>query len=706
MSAAPGRQLGSVQTAYDALRAELHRQLAPIAGNAGIAVGLVIDTANRTDWLIPASGCACSQGESQCVSGEENRCDRLVTVGDPLRKGGLGFRTVICSGKDQAPLSNALLSLVSTLVGKLNLHEQEGLLLQELVRSWETLDIISNLNLDLRTLNSRQEKVDRLLDCAGSCARGLNMILWVQDEDRLALLGTRNAQAGNSRDAEKGLVGAALKEGSVQMLNQPQPEDLDLRVEPELEGSGFAAAIPVRTPAGLRLALQVWNNAPEPPLDSSQLRFLLTVAVHVAMVVENDQLQEAAIEGNRIRHEAEVGAHIQQDLLLGQVPDDLTDIQIANVMVPARQVAGDFYDFFQPGRGYFDVVVGDVMGKGIPAALLGAATKGHILRGHAQSSDSEPGQNATPAEIVQGVNLAMAKRFIALNSFVTVFYVRFDTANGQATFVDAGHNPMLRLRHSDGKVELLRGGNLPLGVSTEEKYEEATVELEAGDIFVLYTDGVTQAHAADGEYYGEERLVRALEENREGTPEEIAARICSDVICFGASEVLDDDLTCLVVKVISAQSPGKRVEVHMETVGQAEELRSIRMWLRQFCEDHSSSFPGLDAVVDRVELAWQEALTNIMRHALKGVDDKRLELRASLEKDRIVLEAFHFGHPFDPATAKPPVFDGSQGHGFGVYLISQLTDEQVYSQEEGKRNRVRLVKYLAKSQEAITPGTT
>lgn len=175
-------------------------------------------------------------------------------------------------------------------------------------------------------------------------------------------------------------------------------------------------------------------------------------------------------------------AEMQADLLPGD-PPQLEGWDFAARCVPAREVGGDFYDWQQTSPGYISITVGDVMGKGLAAALLMASVRA-VLRA--------VGPYGSPASAVQTAAASLASDLTRSGSFVTVFHAQLDLATGRLRYVDAGHGYAFLCR-CDGQIEKLPGEGLPIGVVDEEIYMEGEITMEPGDILVIYSDGLTQA---------------------------------------------------------------------------------------------------------------------------------------------------------------------------------------------------------------------
>jgi phosphoserine phosphatase RsbU/P len=336
------------------------------------------------------------------------------------------------------------------------------------------------------------------------------------------------------------------------------------------------------------------------------------------------------------------------------------------------------------------LIVADVMGKGVPAALLGAATKSHFLEALCHLLDASPaGVLPQPKEIVTLAHSVMAQHLIDLESFVTLCYVRFDPDRRSIEFVDAGHTGLIHCKAATGRCEVLHGDNLPMGFRKGEIYNQQSVTFEVGDLVVLYSDGITEARNRTDELFGVDRLMQYIESNTGLEPDDLAKAIRTAVFSFVESESPTDDLTCVVIKMVETERP--QACASLEIRSDFQELGRAREFVRAFCRD----LPGekLDEeFIGKMELAITEASSNIMKHAYHGRNDQKIHLDAESFPARISIRLHHLGDAFDPTNVPPPRFDGSQDSGFGVYLITQSVDVVRYYRDERGRNCIALTK--------------
>jgi phosphoserine phosphatase RsbU/P len=390
-------------------------------------------------------------------------------------------------------------------------------------------------------------------------------------------------------------------------------------------------------------------------------------------------------------NEVDIGFRIQQTLLLEQPPRDLAGIRVAALTIPSQRIDGDFYDFYRHGDRCLDVVVGDVMGKGIPAALLGAATKSHILQALSRLiALAGPGDLPEPREIVSLAHAEIVKQLIELGSFVTACYARFDLDRHRLDLVDCGHTWAIHFRHAEHAYAMLRGTNLPLGVIEGEIYDQISVPFEPGDILLFYSDGVTEARNQAGEFFGFQRLAELVRGSFHLDPEQLVEHLRAAVAAFSGSERFADDLTCVAVTLGEREATRSRAELELSS--NLSELASARTFVRDFCR--ALADPPLDeTTIAQLELAVTEATSNIIRHAYAGRTDQRIQLEADAFADHVVLRLHHLGASFDPEAVSPPAFDGSREGGFGMYLIAHSVDDVRYYRDERGRNCIALVKH-------------
>ena len=432
------------------------------------------------------------------------------------------------------------------------------------------------------------------------------------------------------------------------------------------------------------------------PCDPSELQVRLRAGSRILDLesrlwnsLRDIQKKDALLERAR-QAEVEIGAKIQSTLLLGQPPRFTLGMDIAAFTVPSQSVDGDFYDFLRHSETCLDVIVGDVMGKGIPAALLGAALKSSILRALGFLIEScERGVLPEPEAIVTRVHRDVTTQFIGLEQFASLIYARFDLSAREVHYVDCGHTKTIRLS-KDGMQTLLEGESMPLGFSAKEVYRQNTVPIDPGDLFFFYSDGVTESVNAKHELFGRARLVDLLRSRRELPANGVIQEVVDGVVAYSGSRSFADDLTCVAIKIAAEMEDLPIASVERRFSSAMSELPSILHVVQEFCRNNPQPLDEPRAY--HLQLAVVEAASNIIRHAYDSRPDGWIHLQASAWDDRVVLHLHHGGVAFEPETVEEPAFDGSRDGGFGVYIMSQCADEVRYSRHEGGWNTVELVK--------------
>jgi sigma-B regulation protein RsbU (phosphoserine phosphatase) len=413
------------------------------------------------------------------------------------------------------------------------------------------------------------------------------------------------------------------------------------------------------------------------------------------LLIVSERANSAELERLRSR-DAEVGMRIQQYLLLDQ-PPDFPGLQISALTIPSERIDGDFYIFLPHPNGLLDVIVGDVMGKGIPAALLGAATKSQFLKAlNGLLADSPAGQLPQPRDIVMRAHAEMVPHLIELESFVTLCYARLDLNKRILSVVDCGHTGIAHWHAATGRCEILRSSNLPMGIRQGETFDQFSASFELDDVLLLFSDGITEARNAARELFGMERLIAHLEGNARLEPDLLVNSIRQAVSAFAGPEGLPDDLTCVAVRVGNTETSPARAEIEIHS--DLREVRRLRGFVRRFCEGLRDPVPG-NALVDALELAVSEAASNIIQHAYQGRPDQSIRLEAEALDNAVVVRLRHLGTGFDPAAVPPPATDGTRETGFGTYIISRSVDQVGYYRDQRGRNCVSLVKHRKAGQE-------
>jgi serine phosphatase RsbU (regulator of sigma subunit) len=299
-------------------------------------------------------------------------------------------------------------------------------------------------------------------------------------------------------------------------------------------------ATPLRTEQGVIGVLQAVNHrGPTAAFSDDDLAFLEALSGSVAIAIDNARAMEERAALRALRREIEIASEIQQSILPRRFPafPERTDFDLHAAMLPAHDVGGDFYDFFLIDSTHLAVVIGDVSGKGMPAAIFMAVSR-TLLKATALSG-------IAPAACLQQVNRLLHAENES-EMFVSLFYGVIDLRAGRVAFCNGGHNPPLLKGAACDVRRLVAGRGSVLGVLGGTAYEGTTCAIAPGDTLLLYTDGVTEAMNLAGEAYGEDRL-HSLVRQDHGSPRALVEALVADVRLHSAAAAQSDDITLLAV---------------------------------------------------------------------------------------------------------------------------------------------------------------
>jgi sigma-B regulation protein RsbU (phosphoserine phosphatase) len=295
-------------------------------------------------------------------------------------------------------------------------------------------------------------------------------------------------------------------------------------------------AVPLKVKNKMIGLVSLFNKKGE-GFTQEDLRLLSIIAIQSAQTIENARLYEEEQKLVALEEDLKTARRIQQSLLPKENPT-IQGIEILGHSIPAKEVGGDYYDFIRIDDSHLGIAIADVVGKGTPAALLMANLQA-CLRGQAL-------ENRSVKDTVSKVNFTMCK-FMEMGKFITLFYGILDIKNKTFTCTNAGHNFPFLLE-GDGNIKTLEKGGIVLGTLDNCVYEEETVQLNPGDLMLLYTDGITEAANEKNEMFEEQRLLELLKNNQRVSTQELSRKIIDDVISFQGSLPQSDDLTLVLIK--------------------------------------------------------------------------------------------------------------------------------------------------------------
>jgi sigma-B regulation protein RsbU (phosphoserine phosphatase) len=392
--------------------------------------------------------------------------------------------------------------------------------------------------------------LDAAIDVAGA-ERGFIMLAGADDktlEMKLARAKGRITMPGSTFGTSRKIPEEVFKTGELKIVADLLDGDLaNVHMGTVALGIRHVASIPLRA---VRFIDRADQKEPEAKnigvlyLDSREKGSLLaphtrtaldTLATEAGVAIENARLYRETLEKARIEHELKIAAEIQR-ALLPEGNHSGAFFDAAGMSVQARSIGGDFFDMQDNSDGSFGFLCGDVAGTGPAAALLTSKILG-IFSAFAAVGD-------TPEELVDHINKVLTRRAIDAR-YATLLYGQLQPS-GKLKFCNAGHNPPL-IYGADG-IRRIETGGMPVGMFETAPYSGDECELQPGDVFVSYSDGVTEAHNVSGEEFGEARLVTVLERYSRGSAAVILEQIINAVKEFAHGAEQYDDVTALVVK--------------------------------------------------------------------------------------------------------------------------------------------------------------
>jgi serine phosphatase RsbU (regulator of sigma subunit) len=333
----------------------------------------------------------------------------------------------------------------------------------------------------------------------------------------------------------------AMRTQQPQLVEDVEQSELAPYLPEWLRAEGFhgLAAVPLLVEGRSTGLLAVLMRQPR-LLDESALRLLQLLANQAAIAIESARLHQSEVRGQALEREMELGREIQLSLLPRRPPVP-PGWEFAVYYQAARQVGGDFYDFLEfpdaPGR--LGLVVADVMGKGVPAALFMALGR-TVIRTVAQVEQD-------PAGVLTRANPIILEDSHS-DLFLTAFYAVLDTRSGRLTYANAGHNRPLWQRAASGEIRELEAEGIALGVLSGIELEERAIDVAPGDVLIFYTDGVTEAMDAGHSQFGRERLRAAIEACAGASAQQTVDSIVHALEEFAGPIQQSDDITVVVAR--------------------------------------------------------------------------------------------------------------------------------------------------------------
>ena len=415
------------------------------------------------------------------------------------------------------------------------------------------------------------------------------------------------------------------------------------------------------------------------------LGLLLLAFIIVRSVRSIRRLQVVGAEKERIANELSIASRIQQAMLPKAAPlPEHGNVELSAALTPAREVGGDFYDFVVRDEKLF-FCIGDVSGKGVPAALVMAMA----ISAFRMMSEHE----SAPERIIAQINNSMA-RDNDYNMFITLFIGVLDLKTGKLLYSNAGHKPPMI-----DNQPLPVTPNLPVGILPEFDFALQETTIKKGSTLFLYTDGLTEAENETHEQFGLERMQAIIDSavQEEVSPEVFIDRMTEAVHDFVGETEQSDDLTMLALRYQSKQDCTADIELQHHLTLPCDVAQTTRLgeWIEGICETASLSA----SATMQINLAIEEAVVNVMKYAYPDSSNGEVQIDASIDHEWLKFIITDAGRPFDPTTSDDVDTSLSAEErnigGLGIHLMRKMMDSINYERIDG-RNVLTMGKKIVK----------
>ncbi len=410
-----------------------------------------------------------------------------------------------------------------------------------------------------------------------------------------------------------------------------------------------------------------------------------TRTMQLSLLDYMDNLARVTTEKEHISTELNVANRIQADMLPRIFPPfpERNEFSIFAMMNPAKEVGGDFYDFFLVDKDHLAMVVADVSGKGVPAALFMVIAK-TLIKTRGQMGDS-------PSEILRNVNNQLCEGNDE-EFFVTVWLGILEISTGRGWAVNAGHEHPV-IRRGSGPFELVIYKHSPaVAVMPGISFRQHEFQLNPGDTLFVYTDGVPEATNAEGKLFGNDRMLQALNRNPDAEQEEVLRSVRSEIDAFVGEAPQFDDITMLIMKYKGPEKPESPEELELEAT--KENLGQVLGFLDAHLERRGCPVK----VQAQLDIAVEEIFVNIASYAYGDKPGRAvIRMQESHDPEGVFVTFMDEGIPFDPLARPDPDVTLAAGDrsigGLGIYIVKKSMDDMQYRYEDN-RNILTITKYF------------
>lgn len=412
--------------------------------------------------------------------------------------------------------------------------------------------------------------------------------------------------------------------------------------------------VPIQSPDRLIGVAQVINRVDGGSFTEEDLALFSAFAGTLAVAIENARLHKHLLDQEKIRQEITAARQVQESYLPRAFPA-VAGYECAGRLIPARQVSGDFYDAFKTPDGRVAILIGDVSGKGLPAALymcrLLTELRAELKRGR------------TAAETLATVNRILCEQSTR-GMFVTMILFLLDAEHRKLTVANAGHLPFF-YRAGGRWQEVRTGRNPPIGIVPDRRYTTHRVDLSPGIQILAITDGVSESRSSQGEMFGTDRLQALLERNRL-SPGLLCEKIYLQLESFGAGAEPADDTTLVTFGAVTESDP-----MFFEILSHPSYISLVRNAAARILSSR-----GLDPKsLAEIQVALSEAVSNVIRHTYKNDQTQRIEIGMSLSGGAFEAVIRDFGPKVDPARMVGRALENVRPGGLGIHFMKTVFNE-------------------------------
>ena len=407
---------------------------------------------------------------------------------------------------------------------------------------------------------------------------------------------------------------------------------------------------------------------------------------YLGVIRENSREFQYKLDALKARDfEIEISARIQRGLLTGAFTGGNEFYEFAADTLPSNQVDGDFYEFINLSDDTVDFIVGDVMGKGVPAALLAAAVKSAFFKVLINLAVNKKGLPPIP-QVLSEIEQSISEDLISIKSFLTLYYCRVEYRSNLLSFIDAGHTSIAYYSAADECCWSVKGSNMPIGFLRNQEYRDYLLPLGCNDLLFFYSDGITEVVNSEKMIFGYERLEQLLNAHNYLNPADLVKKVMN-VAFFYASEDFKDDVTAIAIRIKNPGESGRFTRKPSKHEIKDLNIEALRIELEK---DLRLVNPAIEEeILSGILIAYLEALGNCVNFATGiirtgwAISSKRCEITIQFQSA-----------DYQWYSVQGPAVEEYQEHKYGLYLIHQAMDSMLLLQRSGDYKKMVMIKEL------------